>query len=162
MAQPILTVMNATATAAVTSWTVGEVKADQQSPILDVTVWNNKGGASDVSDVKEAAVTCLDGDGGDVSPMTTGLWMKVLVDTTAAVDGGGVKQYAGIGGATQQPVRAQGVLAAKGAVIKGTANDGTLANATNNFAKASFKVAPPFNAEPGARSFRIRFLGYYT
>ena len=161
MAQPIITILDETAANAVTSWAVGEVKADQASPVLNVTIWNNKGGSADVSDVKEAAVTCLDGDGGDTGVMTQGAWMKVLVDSTADSDANG-KIFSGIGGATQRPLRAQSLTQADGDVIKGTANDGTIANATANFCKAAFKIAPPFNAPAGPQSFRIRVLGYYT
>jgi hypothetical protein len=162
MAQPIITFMNGDSTAAISNWAIGEVNANSDSPTLDVSIWNNKGGAATVSDLRDVTVTCLDSDGGDVSKLVTEKWMKVLVDTTAEKDGGGAKIFSPIGGTTTRPVRAQGVLEADGNVIKGTLNDGTVANSSTNFAKATYKVSLPLNAPEGEHAFRIRTEGFYT
>lgn len=162
MPQPIISIMNADSSAAVSSWPIGEINANSESPTLDVVIWNNKGGATAVSDMKDASVTCLDQDGGDTSEMTVGKWMKVLVNTTAEVDGASVKQFSPIGGTSTRPLRAEALLAADGNVIKGIVNDGTMAAATSNHSKATFKVAVPFNATEGDHNFRIRVQGFYT
>lgn len=112
--------------------------------------------------MKEASVTCLDSDGNNVSEMTTGQWMKVLVDTTADVDSSSVKIFSAIGGDTTRPLRAQSLLAADGNVLRGTVNDGTAANSQANFSLATFKITIPFNATEGNHDFRIRVQGFYT
>jgi hypothetical protein len=163
MPQPIIGIYNADSTATVNSWPIGEVNANSESPTLEVVIWNNKGGSTAVSDMKDCSVTCLDGDGGNTSEMTVGKWMNVLVNSTADTDStSGKKIYSPIGGDDNRPLRAEGLTSSDGNVIKGTVNDGTMKNATTNHCKAKFMVKPPFNATEGEHDFRIRIEGFYT
>jgi hypothetical protein len=162
MAQPIVAFYNANSSATVGRWDIGEVDANSESPVLDVVVWNNKGGTEVVSDMQDVSVTCLDGTGGDTAKMITERWMKVLVDTTAEKDTNGTKKFSAIGGVDARPMRAQGVLAAQGNIIKGTINSGVMAEAQENHAKATFKVGVPLNAPAGKHDFHIRTQYFYT
>ena len=162
MAQPVVTFFNADSSAAVARWDIGEVDAQTVSPTLSTVVWNNKGGAVDVSDMQSVSVTCLDGTGGDTEILVAGRWMQTLVDTTADKDAGNNKKFTAIGGVDSRPVRAQGVLAAAGNLIKGTANTGVMDTSDVNLAKMDFKVAVPLNAPAGQHDFRIRVLYFYT
>lgn len=161
MAQPLVTFYNEDSSAVVDRWDIGEVDANTESPTLNVVVWNNKGGVEDVSDMQDVSVTCLDGTAGDQSKMIAERWMKVLVDTTAEVVGG-VKKFSAIGGVDARPVRAQGVTAAEGNLVKGTANSGIMEEAAENHSKMTFKVGVPLNAPAGKHDFRLRIQYFYT
>lgn len=163
MAQPVVSFFNADSSAAVERWDIGEVDANTESPTLNVVVWNNKGGAEVVSDMQDVSVTCLDGTGGDTAKMIVERWMKAMIDTTADLGTDGVtKKFTAIGGVDSRPVRAQGLIAADGNLIKGTANDGLMASSLTNHAKATFKVGVPLNAPAGKHDFRIRIQYFYT
>ena len=162
MAAPIIGLYAADQTAVVSEWHVGTVRAGYSSDILEVNAWNNKGGASAVSDIIDATVTVKDGTGADTGVVPANLWVQALIDSTAALDAQSNKIYSPIGGQTTRPLRGKTVLAATGDVIKGTANDGTAANSGDNFCNCKFKVDLPINSVPGAQSFKLRFQGYYV
>ena len=163
MAAPIITLYDATNTSQVTEWHVGTVKAGNPSTVLEVNVWNNKGGATAVSDMRDCMISCKDGNGENIGDIPAGKWMNVLVNSTADVDAtSGEKIYSAIGGDTSRPLRGQSVTAATGDVIKGTANGGTAANSGENYCNCKFKVVVPINANPGTHRFKLRFQGYYV
>jgi hypothetical protein len=163
MAAPVITLYDSANTAVVSSWPVGTVKAGNPSSVLELLVWNNKGGASAVSDLKEATVACKDGNGENTGEVPVGLWMNTLVNSTAALDTDGTtKIYSAIGGDTTRPLRGEGVSAATGDVISGAVNDGTTANSTTNYCNCKFKVVIPINATAGTFAFKLRFQGYYV
>lgn len=151
MAQPIVSFMDDTNTSVVANWDIGQIDANSTSPILKVLVWNNKGGAGDVSDMQDCSVTLLDGTGGDLAPIVTGKWMQAKVNGTGAFDP--------IGGATSKPIKAAGQTEN---LIKGLANTGVLADVAN-FSAVELKVVPPgVNAPAGRHDFRIRIQYFYT
>lgn len=163
MAAPIITLLDSTNTTPVSTWSVGTVKAGNPSDVLEVNVWNNKGGASAVSDMRDAVITCKDGSGENTGDVPVGKWMNVLVDSTADIDGGtSEKLYSAIGGDQSRPLRGKTVLSSVGDVIKGTVNDGTTANSGDNYCNCKFKVVVPINANPGTHQFKLRFQGYYV
>jgi hypothetical protein len=162
MAAPIITLQDSTHATLVSDWHVGTVKAGNPSDVLEVNVWNNKGGATEVSDMRDGTVTCKDGNGENTGDVPVGKWMNVLVDATAELDGSSQKVYSAIGGDQSRPLRGQTVLAATGDVIKGTVNDGVAANSGDNYSNCKFKVVVPINANPGNHQFKLRFQGYYV
>jgi hypothetical protein len=162
MAAPVIGLYDSTHTNVVSTWAVGTVKAGQDSSVLEVNVWNNKGGATDVSDIVEATIGCKDGNGENTGDVPANKWLQALVNTTAAVDGSSNKIYTAIGGDTTCPLRAEGVAAATGDVIKGTANDGTSANSAVNYSNCKLKVSVPINSKSGDFAFKVRFQGYYV
>lgn len=163
MSAPVITLLAADQTTPVSEWHPGTVRAGTDSGILEVNVWNNKGGKTAVSDLIDASVAVKDGNGTDTGVVPANLWVQALVDSTAAVDPKtSQKVYTAIGGTTVCPLRGQSVAATVGDVIKGTANDGTAANATDNFCNTKFKVALPINSVAGQQQFKIRFQGYYV
>jgi len=163
MSAPIITLLDAAQTSPVSEWHVGTVKAGNPSTVLEVNVWNNKAGATAVSDMRDGIVSCKDGNGENIGDVPDKKWMNVLVDATADLDTDLVtKVYSAIGGDQSRPLRAQTVLAATGDVIKGTVNDGVPANSGQNYANCKFKVIVPQNATPGTHQFKLRFQGYYV
>jgi len=159
MAKPIISLLDSTNTNIVEEWSVGVVKANSSSSILEVNVWNNKGGTTEVADLREASVTCLDGNGGTTGDVSVGKWLKVLVGTTADTDNIGNKLYTAVGGSSSAPLRAQTVPSSSGNIIKGSANDGT-ANSGNNYCNCKFRFDVPINANKGTYPFKIQVRGY--
>ena len=69
-----------------------------------------------------------------------------------------------VGGSTVKFLRAVGVAAADGNIIKGTVNDG-VANTIGskvNYTEINIKVHVPLNAVPGTKSWKMRLTGYYV
>ena len=154
MAQPIVEYYSQDGSTKVTNWNIGEIDANTVSPTLHVSVWNNKGGTTDVSHMKDVSVTCLDGTGGDTDTMIADAWMQVSVNGATA---------AAIGGTTSKPVTAVGLNPnVDGHVIYGTTNDGSVANSKKNFANMDFAVKVPPNALEGLHNFKIRTQYFYT
>lgn len=162
MAQPIISVYDGTNTNKITSWAAGKVKANNSSAVVDWSIWNNRSGTTDVSDLIEASVTTLDDTGSAVSDPVVEKWVQVLINTTAEIEAG-VKLFSPIGGEDgTRPLRSEGVLSKDGYIIKGTANDGSLANSLNNYSLASVKISVPDSAVADSYSIRLRIQGYYT
>lgn len=153
MAQPIVSYYTADASTLVSTWDIGEIDANTTSPTLNLTVWNNKGGTTDVSHMKNVTITCVDGQGGDTDAMIAGQWMQVSVNKATAV---------AVGGTTSTPMRAVGLDAAVGNLIYGTANDGTIANAKNNYSFLDCAVKVPSNAQEGEHDFKIRSQYFFV
>lgn len=157
MSAPIITILN-DSEVTVASWDAGTVQADHDSSVLTLRVWNNKGGSTAVSDLKDVSITTLDTDGGTSTDVVVGKWVRVNVP---ALDGSSTS-WTSIGGATVKNVRADGLTSAAGYVIRGTTNDGTLTGATPNYATIRLKVHVPLNATPGTKVWKTRLNGYYV
>ena len=157
MAAPSLTVVDST-DRTVTIWDAGVVMANNESAVLAVTIWNNRAGTTNLSDLKEANITTLDPDGGAVSDVVANKWVRVNVPV---LDGSSTV-WTPVGGSVVKLIRADGCTAADGFVIKGTANDGTLTNARTNYATVNLKHKVPAGATTGIRDFKTRINGYYT
>lgn len=156
MAAPIVTYYDETGTNQVTEWNIGEIDAGSDSDKKVVTVWNNKGNStSSVSHMKNVTVTAVAGDGTENSVVVSQTWIHVKVN-----DGDDTP----IGGAANAVrVNAIGVDAdTDGYIIKGDKNDGTVGNATSNYAKYELYVSVPPNAPEGDKPCRIRTGYSYT
>ena len=156
MAQPVASFYKADNSAVVDRWDIGEINAKSDSPVLAVSAWNNRAGATDVSDMRDVSITVFDKTGGDTTPLVVGKWLKCQMPT------GTTAAFTPIGGATVLPVRAEGLLPADGNVIKGTANDGTLENAKANYSLMNFMFSIPMNAPEGLHEFLVHMEFFYT
>lgn len=162
--QPIITIMDATGTNQFNFWHLGVVRSLETTPEQVIKVWNNKGGATSVSDLLNTTITTLNVNGGDTDEQVViDKWVQVCVDSVAVADGTGIKPFVNIGGAQTAPVAYQTATGddLTNGVIKGTANDGTEANSQTNYSKITLKMTPPLNATAGSHSFKIRVQGYY-
>lgn len=155
MAAPIITIWN-TDGQQVASWDCGTVQANNYSAVLSLKIWNNKSGASDVSDLQGVSITTLDIDGGSSSDVVAGKWVQVNVP---AMDGENV--WSSIGGTTVKSLRADALSGDSGYIIRGTQNDGT-SNATTNYCTVNLKAHVPLNATPGTKTWKTRINGYYV
>ena len=157
MAAPSITVVD-TSDRTVTNWDAGVVQANNESAVLTILVWNNRGGSVALSDLKEANITSLDTDGRAVTDIITGKWIRVNVPS---IDGN-TTTYTPVGGATVKNIRADGLGATDGYVLKGTANDGIAANSRNNYSTVNLKIKIPSGVTAGIRDYKIRINGYFT
>ena len=157
MAAPSITIVN-DSDATIANWDVGTVQANTDSNILKAIIWNNRGGGVALSDLRDVTITALDIDGGASTDVVAGKWTQVNVPN---IDGNETT-WTAIGGATTKSLRADGLSAADGPIIKGTANDGSLATSKVNYCTIRLKEHVPLNANPGTKNWKMRLNGYYT
>ena len=158
---PLIGLYDSTSSALVGTYDWGTIKAQTPTPVLTIQVWNNKNGKDDVSDLKEPQIEVLDSNGltadTDVPKFK---WVQVNIPS---VDGNN-STWTQVGGSTVKFLRAVGVAAADGNIIKGTVNDG-IANTIGskvNYTEINIKVHVPLNAVPGTKSWKMRLTGYYV
>jgi hypothetical protein len=142
----------------ISNWDVGTVQANTDSNILKALIWNNKGGSNALSDLRDVTITSLDTDGGTSSDVVAGKWVQINVPKMD----GNQTTWAAIGGSTTRSLRSDALSASDGAVIRGTANDGSTTNSTANYCTIRLKVHVPLNAMPGTKNWKMRINGYYT
>lgn len=153
---PNIALYNADHSNLVSTWNVGTVKAQEPSSVLTINVWNNKGQATDVSDLKDCSITVYDADGINyVQDVAKDKWVEINVPS---VDGND-STWSRIGGVDAKPIRANS--GASDFSIKGVANNGTVSN-TDNFATVNLRINAPINSTPGNKTFKVRLTGYYT
>ena len=134
------------------------VQANNEGAVLTALVWNNRGGAVALSDLKEASITSLDIDGRAITDVVTDKWVRINVPS---VDGD-ANTWTPVGGSVGKGLRADGLSSSDGFVIKGTANDGTLANSKANYCTVNMKAKVPGGASAGIRNWNMRIGGYFT
>ena len=150
---PIITITERETDSPVTQWDSGIIKQNEESNVLHLRIWNNKGGETAVSHLKEVTITTLDTDGGANSPVIINRWVQVkLAEET---------EFVAIGGTTTKSLKALGVNEVDGFEILGTANDGT-SDSTTNYCDIDLKIVVPINAAGGIYDFKTRISGYYT
>lgn len=152
---PIIRIYDESHTNIISSWNAGTVRAQEPSAALNINIWNNKGGDTSVSDLKECTLGVYDADGGSTGDVSTGKWVQVNIPS---VDGDGTT-WTAIGANTTKKIRANGI--ATDYTISGVANNGT-ATATTNYCSMKLRINAPINSEPGNKEFRVRLTGYYT
>lgn len=159
MVAPVLTVVD-TNDVAVTSWDNGVVQANSSSPILEIIIWNNRGGSETVADLKEANITALDIDGRAVTELVQGKWVQVNVPQMD----GNTTTWTRVGGNTAKMIRADGLNSSSGFVLKGTSNDGQKDTTASkaNYCTLRLKTVVPAGTSAGIRDYRIRINGYWT
>lgn len=140
------------------NWDVGVIQANNESAVLSIIVWNNRSGSLAVSDLREANITALDVDGRAITDVVSDKWVRVNVPS---VDGDATT-FTPVGGTTAKGLRADGLLSTDGFTIKGTANDGTLANSKANYCTCNLKARVPAGASAGIRDWKMRINGYFT
>lgn len=154
---PQISIYDASNTYLVNNWDIGTLKAQTPSEVLTVNIWNNKGGITAVSDLKEVTFMILDSTGdtanGDVAKDQ---WVQINVPS---VDGNS-NVWTPIGGTVTKDIKANGGVSDY--TISGIANDGNAANSPQNVATISLRVVAPANSNPGEKSFRARLVGYFT
>lgn len=157
MSAPVLTVVD-TRDVPVTNWDNSVVQASQESAVLTIIIWNNRGNDVSVADLKDANITALDIDGRAISEVVANRWCNVNVP---AMDNS-ENIWVPIGGSTVRMLRADGLNESAGYTIKGSANDGLTANSSENFCTVRLKTIVPSGVSAGIRDWRIRLSGWWT
>lgn len=154
MITPIITITERTGEP-VTQWDSGVIQQNKESEVISLRIWNNKGGETAVSDLKDVTITTLDTDGGANSPVIIGRWVGVKV---VSMD---EDEFTPIGGISTKSLRAKGLEDIDGFVINGQANTGSETD-TYNYCDIDLKITVPINAPGGIYDFKTRISGYYT
>lgn len=140
-----------------TQWPIGTVNAGEYSAQLGVLIWNNRGGATDVSDMTGCTITTKDILGGNgTSPFTEPVvnkWIEVRVDSNDETG------FTAIGGAVTHPIKARG---AAPDVISGAANTGNKDTDIANYAECTLQANVPTNASAGTSQFLVRVSFSWT
>lgn len=157
MSAPVLTVVD-TRDVPVSNWDNGVVQASQESSILTIIIWNNRGNEVSVADLKDASITALDIDGRAITEVVANKWVRVNVP---AMDNS-ENVFVPVGGSTVRMLRADGLNESAGYTIKGSSNDGTLTNSQENYVLVRLKTVVPAGVSAGIRDWRLRISGFFT
>ncbi|REK76297.1 hypothetical protein [Paenibacillus paeoniae] len=148
MAAPLISWYSSNNQSQVTQWQIGTVDAGSTSQDTTFLIWNNRGGNAVVSDAQGCTITTKDISGGDTGELVTERWIKVRVDSMSE------SSFTAIGGTTTKAIKAGG--SAPAGIIRGTVNDGTIANAAANFAQVTAHATPSVTATAGNVDFLLR------
>lgn len=152
MPAPIVSWWNSTNTTQMTSWDTGVVDAGTVGPDTQFLIWNNRGGATAVSDMTNCVITTKDISGGNTGDVVVERWVEVRVDKL------GETTFTPIGGTVTHPI-GNGVTAQ---TISGAANDGTTANSNANYSSITLHWAVPSTATAGQRNWLTRVSYQYV
>ena len=154
---PQIALYNATNTDLLSTWDIGTLRAQVPSEILTVNIWNNKGGAVSVSDLKEAFLMVLDSTGDTANDdVAKDRWIQV---NEPSVDGD-TSVWTPIGGTVGKNIKANGGVSDYS--ISGRANDGVAANSPQNVCTLNLRAVAPPNSDAGDKYFKVRINGYFT
>ena len=154
---PQISVYDSTNTSLVSTWNIGVLKAQVPSDVLTINIWNNKGGLTMVSDLKEAYLMVLD-SGADTAneDVARDKWIQV---NELSVDGNS-NVWTPIGGSNGKDIKANSGVVDN--TISGAANDGVAEKSPQNVCTVSLRAVAPPNSNPGDKSFKVRLTGYFT
>lgn len=153
MSEPIISLRSTSNPATeITSWPVGVVTAGESSVVLALDIWNNYGGAADVSNMQNVKITLKDSGGGDGLDVVRQKWTQVRNITKnesefIAIGGTHGVQYADAGTTGyEHPLSAVGTATGE---IGGYANDGnpSATDTKRNFVSLQLVMRPPLNAK---------------
>lgn len=154
MAAPLVSWYSADNLTQITSWGIGTVDAGSTSPDTTFLIWNNRGGAAAVSNMESCTITTKDSAGGDTGELVVDKWIQVRVDAMSETT------FTAIGGTSTKSIKAGGTAGA--GIIEGAINDGTVANAANNFAQVTLHAVPLATATAGNVDFLLRVAYTYV
>jgi hypothetical protein len=177
---PIVEFYDESGTNKITSWNIGEIDADSESSVFKTTLWNNKGGSTDVSSMKRIKLNVVNPLGGDTDlewdTLTGALavdsqsnniqlangpvsmnWINARINYAGSDDSEG---WTAIGGKASVDVQAAGI--SNEYSISGKANSGSVSADIDNYAKIDFKAVVPLNAPAGEIHFKERVTYFYT
>ena len=153
------------------TWDIGTVRAQEPSNVLEVNLWNNKGGNVLVSDLKDAYISVLDYDAdtakGDVAKNK---WVQIYVPSVDGPVNEEIDDYnneyyndkwTAIGGDTIKYLRANGITSDE-YIISGEQNDGDMTNSSNNVCSFKLRIFAPPNSTAGQKLFKVKLNAYYS
>ncbi|MET3505637.1 hypothetical protein [Halalkalibacter oceani] len=138
----------------VEGWTVGTVKADTESEVLPLRVWNNKGGEELASTMQDCELYILDENEVKLQPIVTEGWLKGLCASL------GDTEFITIDDQTVLNIGSSESDTSNYDIF-GDINDGEDTN-IRNFADVDLKFAVPFGATHGQKGFSVAVKYFYT
>ena len=154
---PQIAIYDASHSQLVNTWDVGTLKAQKPSEVLTINIWNNKGGVTAVSDLKECYLMVLDSVGDTANDdVARDKWVQVNIPS---IDGNS-DVWKPIGGTHGKDVRANSGMTEN--TISGMPNDGIAANSLENHCTIHLRVVAPPNSTPKDHYYKIRLVGYFT
>lgn len=155
MAAPIVKWYNAANDTEETSYDIGLVDAGALSSDKTFLIWNNRGGATEVSDMTSCRLTVKDSSGGDTGDLVLETWLEAQVDSM------GETEFTPIGGTTSKTIEAGGDNTTGNETISGRTNSGELV-AEDNYAEVTLHANIPANATAGLIDFILRVTYQYV
>lgn len=137
----------------ISGWSVGQVKADESSDVLELRVWNNKGGAELASTMQDCELFILDSSDAKIEPIVTEGWLQgkciSLGDTTfKSLDD---TEILNIGSSELSDYQ-----------IGGATNDGGEAGNSENYSDIDLRFDVPFGATHGDKNFSIAVKYFFV
>ena len=163
---PKISIYDADNNNTVSIWAIGTMQAQVPSTIKQILIWNNRGGSTAVSDLRNCKLSVYDENGTTATDdVASEKWVEVnqsVFDGSETVAG----NWTRVGGTDGKEICADGCAVGTDDhdtyhAIKGTINGGTTSY-TTNFAKINLRVNPPLNSTPGEKKFKVRLTGTYT
>lgn len=156
MPSPVVSWFSSDNTTQQSSWQLGTVDAGSDSQSTSFLIWNNRGGATAVSDMTNCTITTKDNAGGNTGELVTNTWIQVKVDTLSETSS------TAIGGNVTKSIRAGGTVTTAG-LIKGQINNGLLTGTgADCFAKVTAFARVPATATAGNVDFLVRVAYQYV
>jgi hypothetical protein len=151
MSAPIVSWYNSTNTASVTGWDIGIVDAGgNASASTQFIIWNNRGGATSVSNMTNTTITTVATDMN--SSIIADKWIQLKVGTNFEPIGGtGVNDV--------KSIKAVNTSVSAG-IIEGGINGGTTSS-DRNFCIVELRALVPSTATPGVVNFTTRVAYQY-
>lgn len=156
----------------------GVIDAGDLGPIYTFNIWNNRGGATDVSKMEDCTITTRDMSGGlgdtvgKIVEVVKDNWFHAQVDSLGEAD---IDQpTSAIGKAYSKPVGTTGStsknnagapvtpLTPKTQEILGVNNNGVPADSAGNYITVSLQADVPLTASAGKQDFKIRISYRYV
>jgi hypothetical protein len=174
MASPIISWYNATHTAPIqTPFNFGVIDADDLSPVFTFNIWNNKGGATDVSKMEDCTITTRDMSGGLGNTVGSEIevvknnWFHAQVDSLGETDlaqessriGKDFTKPTGTTGTTKKDNTGASYptpIKPGAKEILGVRNNGNPIDAAGNFVTISLQADVPLEAKSGQQAFKLR------
>lgn len=135
-------------------WSVGTVKAGNESSTLSLRIWNNKGGSQLCSTMQECKLLTLDSVGGQNEALVTGGWLQGKC--TSLNDASYKAMIASTPGELSI-----GALGTTDFSISGATNDGSV-GATPNYSNVSLKLVIPDGAVHGIKNFSVAIKYFFV
>lgn len=155
MAEPVIRWENAADASDLTTgngWEVGTVKADTESAVLKVKIWNGKGTNTVLSNAQGCSLYVLDKNQAKLEPIVAQGWIQGKCISAQQTG------FTVINATTELAVGAANMGQQE---ISGKVNDGSAA-AVENFAEVDLKVVVPANAQYGDHPFSVVMKYFYV
>lgn len=182
---PIVSFWDKEANLQLSSWEVGVIRSTGESGVLELRIWNNKGGSDIATDMQEVSLTIVDGMNQKAEQVARHGWLKAKCTSLGQASFVGIGAEEEVGGPISDDVQASYIDVGSSdfvgtdneATISGQPNSGGDAD-TSNFAEIELYFDPidasrylngtldtqgnPVIATHGVKDFKLRIDYFYV